>query len=54
MRIVLKVSSNNEYCNRGCEFALLDLTPELAGLANSACGPRSDPRRPFHQIVSPR
>jgi hypothetical protein len=33
MRIVLKVSSNNEYCNGGCEFAILDLTPELAGLA---------------------
>ncbi|MGD0694451.1 MAG: hypothetical protein ABSB82_06310 [Terriglobia bacterium] len=33
MRIVLKVSSNNEYCNEGCEFALLDLTPELARLA---------------------
>jgi hypothetical protein len=33
MRIVLKVSSSNEYCNDGCEFALLDLTPELAGLA---------------------
>jgi len=33
MRIVLKVSSNNEYCDGGCEFALLDLTPELAALA---------------------
>jgi len=33
MRIALKVSSNNEYCNGGCEFALLDLTPELARLA---------------------
>ncbi len=33
MRIVLKVSSSNEYCNGGCEFALLDLTPELARLA---------------------
>jgi len=30
MRIVLKVSSNNEYCNGGCEFALVDLTRELA------------------------
>jgi hypothetical protein len=23
MRIVLKVSSNNEYCDGGCEFALV-------------------------------
>ena len=30
MRIVLKVTSSNEHCNGGCEFALLDLTPELA------------------------
>ena len=33
MRIVLKVSSSNEYCDAGCEFALVDLTPELAALA---------------------
>ena len=33
MRIILKVSSSNEYCDGGCEFALVDLTPELAGLA---------------------
>jgi hypothetical protein len=33
MRIVLKVSSNNEHCDGGCEFALVDLTPELAALA---------------------
>jgi hypothetical protein len=33
MRIVLRVSSSNEHCNGGCEFALLDLTPELARLA---------------------
>jgi len=33
MRIILKVSSNNEYCDGGCEFALVDLTPELAALA---------------------
>ncbi len=33
MRIVLKVSSSNEYSNGECEFALADLTPELAGLA---------------------
>jgi hypothetical protein len=33
MRIILKVSSNNEYCNEGCEYTLVDLTPELAALA---------------------
>jgi hypothetical protein len=33
MRIILKVSSSNEYCDGGCEFALIDLTPELAALA---------------------
>ena len=33
MRIALKVSSTNEYCDGGCEFALVDLTPELATLA---------------------
>jgi hypothetical protein len=33
MRIALKVSSSNEYCDGGCEFALVDLTPELATLA---------------------
>ena len=33
MRITLKVSSGNEYCDGGCEFALVDLTPELAALA---------------------
>jgi hypothetical protein len=33
MRIILKVSSSNEHCNGDCEFALLDLTPELARLA---------------------
>jgi hypothetical protein len=35
MRIVLKVISSNEYCDGGCEFALVDLTPELATLALS-------------------
>ena len=35
MRIVLKVSSSNEHCDGGCEFALVDLTPELATLALS-------------------
>ena len=33
MRIILKVSSNNEYCDGGCEFALVDMTPGLAALA---------------------
>jgi len=33
MRILLKVSSSNEYCDGGCEFALVDLSPELAALA---------------------
>ena len=33
MRIVLKVTSSNEYSDGGCEYALLDLTPELAALA---------------------
>jgi hypothetical protein len=33
MRIILKVSSSNGYCDGGCEFALVDLTPELAALA---------------------
>jgi hypothetical protein len=33
MRIILKVSSCNEHCDGGCEFALVDLTPELAALA---------------------
>jgi hypothetical protein len=38
MRIALKVSSNNEYCDGGCEFALVDLTPELAALALGRIG----------------
>ena len=33
MRIALKVTSSNENCNGGCEFALVDLTPDLAALA---------------------
>ena len=33
MRMILKVSSSNEYCDGGCEFALVDLTSELAALA---------------------
>ncbi len=33
MRILLKVTSSNEYCDGGCDFALVDLSPELAALA---------------------
>jgi hypothetical protein len=33
MRILLKVTSSNEYCDGRCEFALVDLNPELAALA---------------------
>jgi hypothetical protein len=33
MRVILKAPSNNEYCDGGCEFALVDLSPELAALA---------------------
>jgi hypothetical protein len=33
MHILLKVTSSNEYCDGGCEYALVDLTPELAALA---------------------
>ena len=33
MRVVLKVTSSNENYNGGCEYALLDLTPDLATLA---------------------
>ena len=32
MKVVLRVSSNNEYCAGGCELALVDLRPELAAL----------------------
>jgi hypothetical protein len=35
MRLILKVTSSNEYCDGGCEFALVDLTPELARLTLS-------------------
>ena len=45
MRIVLKVSSSNEYCNGGCEFALLDLTPELASVWPWDGSPHSENRR---------
>ena len=33
MRILLKVTSSNGNCDGGCEFALVDLTSELAALA---------------------
>jgi hypothetical protein len=33
MRIVLKVSSNNEYGDGECEFAVVDLTLDPAALA---------------------
>ncbi len=33
MKLVLTVSSSNQYCDGGCEFALVDLTQELAGVA---------------------
>jgi len=33
VRVVLKVTSSNENYNGGCEYALLDLTPDLASLA---------------------
>jgi hypothetical protein len=33
MRLLLKVTSSNEYDDGGCEYALVDLTPELATLA---------------------
>jgi hypothetical protein len=33
MKLVLRVSSSNQYCDGGCEFALVDLTRELASVA---------------------
>jgi len=33
VRVILKVTSGNEHYSGGCEYALLDLTPELAALA---------------------
>src|SRR5579863_3628910 len=33
MKLILRVSSSNEYCDGGCEYAALDLTRELARLA---------------------
>jgi hypothetical protein len=33
MKLVLRVSSSNEHCDGGCELALVDLAPQLAGIA---------------------
>jgi len=33
MRIVLKATGSNEYCDGGCEFALVDLNGRLSALA---------------------
>ena len=33
MRLLLKVTSGNEYDDGGCEYALVELTPDLATLA---------------------
>jgi hypothetical protein len=33
MKLILRVSSSNEYCDGGCEYAAVDLTRELASLA---------------------
>jgi hypothetical protein len=33
MKLVLRVSSNNEHCDGGCELALVELTPQLAAMA---------------------
>src|SRR5579859_7180322 len=33
MKLILRVSSSNEYCDGGCEYAALDLMRELADLA---------------------
>ena len=33
MKLILRVSSSNEYCDGGCEYAALDLMRELASLA---------------------
>ncbi len=33
MKLLLRVSSNNQYCDGGCEFAAVDLTRELASIA---------------------
>ena len=33
MKLILRVSSSNECCDGGCEYAAVDLTPELANVA---------------------
>jgi len=33
MKLILRVSSSNEYCDGGCDYAAVDLTRELASLA---------------------
>jgi len=33
MRVALRISSSNEHSDGGCEFALVEVTPELAALA---------------------
>jgi hypothetical protein len=33
MKLLLRVSSSNEYCDGGCEYAAVELTRELASLA---------------------
>ena len=32
MKLILRVSSSNEYCDGGCEFASINLTRELANI----------------------
>jgi hypothetical protein len=49
MRIILKVSSNNEYCDGGREFALVDLPPELAALALRRIDTLREEPRPGYQ-----
>ncbi len=33
MKLILRASSSNRYCDVGCEFAVVDLTRELASVA---------------------
>ncbi len=33
MKLVLRVSSSNQYCDGGCELAVVDLTQQLASVA---------------------
>jgi len=51
MRILLKVTSTNEYCDGGCEFALVDLSPELATLALSRIAALRDQKTVDPNIV---